>query len=112
MAAVGVFGIVSFLTSQRTREFGIRLALGASRSDVRLTVIRESFVPAVVGVLLGSVGAWVLARVVQSSVFGWEASGALAIAAVIVGVLLVAIAAAMLPAGRAARVDPAISLRE
>jgi len=112
LAAVGVFGIVSFLASQRTREFGIRLALGARRSDVRLTVLRESFVPALFGVVAGSLGAWALAQVVQSSVFGWEASGSFTIAAVITGVLIVAVIAAMLPAGRAARVDPAISLRE
>jgi len=112
LAAVGVFGIVSFLASQRTREFGIRVALGARRSQVKLTVIRESVVPALVGVVAGSLGAWALARVVQSSVFGWEASGSMAIVAVIAGVLIVAVVAAMLSAGRAAKVDPAISLRE
>jgi putative ABC transport system permease protein len=112
LAAVGVFGIVSFLTSQRTREFGIRVALGARRSDIRLTVIRESIAPALAGVAVGSLGAWGLGQIVQSSVFGWEASGAVAIAVVIAGVLLVAILAALLPASRAAKVDPAISLRE
>jgi ABC-type antimicrobial peptide transport system permease subunit len=65
-----------------------------------------------VGVVAGSLGAWGLARVVQSSVFGWEASGLVAIAVVIAGVLLVAILAALLPAGRVAKIDPAISLRE
>jgi predicted permease len=112
LAAVGVFGIVSFLASQRTREFGIRLALGATKSDVRLTVMRESFLPALVGVTVGSLGAWALSRAVQASVFGWEANGSLAIAAVIAGVLIVASVAAMLPAQRAAKVDPVASLRE
>jgi ABC-type antimicrobial peptide transport system permease subunit len=58
LAAIGVFRIVSFLMSQRTREFGIRVALGARRSDVGLTVIRESLIPALVGVAAGSLGAW------------------------------------------------------
>jgi predicted permease len=112
LAAIGVFGIVSFLVSQRTREFGIRVALGARRSDVRLTVIRESLMPALVGVAAGSLGAWALSQVVQSSVFGWEASGFQAVAVVIAAVLMVAVVAALAPAGRAARIDPAISLRE
>ena len=112
LAAIGVFGIVSFLVSERTREFGIRVALGARRSDVRLTVIRESLMPALVGVAAGSLGAWALSQVVQSAVFGWEASGLQAVALVIAGVLTVAVVAALAPAGRAARIDPAISLRE
>jgi len=112
LAAIGVFGIVSFLVSQRTREFGIRVALGARRSDVGLTVIRESLMPALAGVAAGSLGAWGLSRAVQSSVFGWEASGIMSIAIVIAGVLIVAVVAALAPASRAASIDPAISLRE
>ena len=111
LAVVGVFGIVSFLAAQRTREFGIRLALGARRKDVRLAVVRESLYPALIGVAFGSLGAWMLSRVVKSAVFDWEASGFQSAAAVVAGTLVVAVIAALAPASRAARTDPAISLR-
>jgi ABC-type antimicrobial peptide transport system permease subunit len=112
LAVVGVFGIVSFLVSQRTREFGIRLALGATRRNIQAAVIRESLLPAAGGVIAGSIGAWALARVVRSAVFEWDTSGGVAIAIVVVGLLLVATVAAFAPAVRASRVDPATSLRE
>ena len=112
LAVIGVFGIVSFLVSQRTREFGIRLALGATRADVRRSVITESLLPAIIGVTIGSVGAWLLGRAVRSAVFEWDTSGPIAIAIVITGLLGVAALAAFVPAIRASSIDPATSLRE
>jgi putative ABC transport system permease protein len=111
LAVVGVFGIVSFLAAQRTREFGIRLALGARRKDVRMAVVRESLYPALIGVAFGSLGAWMLSRVVKSAVFDWEASAVQSVAVVVAGTLVVAVVAALAPASRAAKTDPAISLR-
>jgi ABC-type antimicrobial peptide transport system permease subunit len=70
--AAKILCAISILVSQRTGEFGIRVALGARRSDVGLTVIRESLSPALAGVAVGSLGAWALWQVVQSSVFGWD----------------------------------------
>ncbi len=112
LALVGVFGIISFLVSQRTREFGIRLALGARRIDVKLAVLRDSVVPAAFGLLIGSLVAWLLGRTIESAVFGWEASGVQSIAIVAASVLTVSVIAAISPAARAARTDPAGSLRD
>jgi membrane-associated protease RseP (regulator of RpoE activity) len=111
LAGIGVFGLVSFLVEQRTREFGIRFALGARPIDVWGSVIRQSVTPAIIGLIAGSAGAWALESVVRSSVFGWQSSGTGAVAAVAVALLGVAIGAAVIPAGRAMRVDPAKTLR-
>ena len=111
LALVGVFGIVSFLVHQRTREFGVRIALGARPADIRSTVLQDSVRPALAGLALGTIGAWTLSSVVESTVFGWKTSG-LETFAVVAGVILgVAIVAALAPASRAARTDPAITLR-
>ena len=75
LAGIGVFGLVSYLVEQRTREFGIRFALGARPADVWQNVIRQSLVPAIVGLVVGVAGAWALESVVRSSVFGWQSSG-------------------------------------
>jgi hypothetical protein len=112
LAVIGVFGIVSFLVSQRTREFGIRLALGATRANIQASVIRESLLPAVFGVTAGAVGAWALGQVVRSAVFAWDANGPAAVAIVITALLVVVMLAAFAPAVRASGVDPATSLRE
>jgi len=111
LAGIGVFGLVSYLVEQRTREFGIRMALGARLQDIWRTVMRESLQPTVIGLTLGSAGALALESIVQSSVFGWKSSGITAVAIVAVGLLLVAVIAALVPAGRAARLDPARTLR-
>jgi len=81
------------------------------RQDIWRTVMRESLQPTVIGLVLGSAGALALESVVQSSVSGWKSSGLTAVAIVTVGLLLVAVAAALIPAGRATRVDPATTLR-
>jgi len=111
LALVGVFGIVMFIVQQRTREFAIRLALGAGRLDVVGTVLRTSVMPALAGLTIGLVGAWTLASVIQATVFGWEASGAQTFVLVAVAILSVAVIAALAPAVRATRTDPAASLR-
>ncbi|HET9272110.1 MAG TPA: ABC transporter permease, partial [Vicinamibacterales bacterium] len=111
LAGVGVFGLVSYLVEQRTREFGIRFALGARPADVWRSVIRQSLIPALAGLAVGIGGAWTLESVVRSSVFGWQSSGAGAIGAVAVALLGVTILAAAVPARRAMRIDPATTLR-
>lgn len=111
LAGVGVFGLVSYLVERRTREFGIRLAVGATRQHIWLSVMREAVHPAVAGLAMGSAGALALESMVQSTVFGWPSSGPLAVAAVVVILLSVAVIAALVPAARATRVDPALTLR-
>lgn len=111
LAGVGVFGLVSYLVQQRTREFGIRMALGARQMDVWRAVVRESIQPTIVGLVIGSLGAWALESVVKSSVFGWQSSGLVSVMLVAAGLLVVAVIAALVPAARAARIDPAVTLR-
>jgi hypothetical protein len=111
LAGVGIFGLVSYLVAQRTREFGIRLALGAGRRDIWRTVLRESITPSVAGLVVGVMAARLLERLVRSSVFGWEASGIAAVTVVCVAVLSVAVIAAVSPARRALRIDPVVVLR-
>ncbi|HET6196835.1 MAG TPA: FtsX-like permease family protein, partial [Acetobacteraceae bacterium] len=90
---------------------GIRMALGARRADVWRTVIRESLQPAAIGLGAGAIGAWALESVVRSSVFGWPASGWLSLAIVAAGLFSVATVAALIPAARATRIDPAVTLK-
>jgi putative ABC transport system permease protein len=111
LAGIGVFGLVSYLVEQRTREFGIRFALGARPLDVWRSVIRQSVNPAIIGLVIGVGAAWALESVVRSSVFGWQSSGPGAVLTVAVALLTVAVLAAAAPARRAMRVDPAITLR-
>lgn len=111
LAGIGIFGLVSYLVERRTREFGIRLAIGATRQHIWLCVVREAVYPALVGLAVGSAGALALESVVQSTVFGWPSSGPLAVAVVVLVLLSVAVLAALRPAARATRIDPALTLR-
>jgi hypothetical protein len=111
LAGIGVFGLVSYLVEQRTREFGIRIALGARPGRVWRSVVRESVGPAAVGLVAGAGVAWALESVVRSAVFGWQSSGIAAVAVVAVALLGVAVCAAALPARRAMRIDPALTLK-
>ncbi|HKW02470.1 MAG TPA: ABC transporter permease [Vicinamibacterales bacterium] len=111
LAAIGVFGLVSYLVAQRTREFAIRLALGAQPAQVWRSVIRGSIVPAVAGLSVGIGAAWALESVVRANMFGWPSSGPIALASVAPALLLVAVVAAIVPANRAMRADPVTVLR-
>jgi hypothetical protein len=111
LAAVGVFGVVSYIVERRTREFGIRLALGAPPADLWRSVSRQGVVPALVGLAIGVTGARALEQIVQGSVFGWPSSGAWAVSIVAVVLFAVAVAAAAAPARRAMRIDPVATLR-
>ena len=111
LTAVGIGSVVSYSVSRRTREIGIRLALGAHPGAVRRLVVAASIVPVVAGLLVGLVGAISLSRFVGTMLYGvtprdaWTYAGVLALLAV------TALAAAYLPARRAARVDPLVALR-
>jgi putative ABC transport system permease protein len=111
LAGIGVFGLVSYLVAQRTREFGIRLALGARSRDIWRAVGRESVMPAFAGLLMGVTAAWALERFIRSSVFGWPSSGIAAVMAVSAALFVVAIVAAAGPALRTLRIDPCVVLR-
>jgi ABC-type antimicrobial peptide transport system permease subunit len=106
-----LFGLMAYLVEQRTRDFGIRLAMGARARDVLRQLVIESLIPAGLGLALGLVAAWALEGVMRASMFGWESSGAAAavmVGTAVVGLGLVAIVG---PARRVLRIDPAITLR-
>jgi predicted permease len=111
LAALGLYGIVAYAVAQRTREIGIRSALGARRRDVLVLVMAQAARLAAVGAMLGIAGALVLTRVLAGQLYGVEATDPPTFAAVTVVLLLVALFAAWVPARRAARIDPMTALR-
>jgi ABC-type antimicrobial peptide transport system permease subunit len=111
LAATGIYGVVSHATEQRSREFGIRLALGAERGSVLRLVLRQGLVLAGAGVALGLAGAIAMGGVIRAQLFGIEPSDPVTLAAVSAGLAIVALVACYLPARRAVRVNPATVLR-
>jgi len=111
LAAVGIYGVMAFGVTQRTHEFGIRMALGAQASDIVTLVLKEGTILAVVGSVLGLVGAYFVGRAMQSTLYGVGALDLQAFAAVSFLLLIAALLASLLPAIRASRVEPDVALR-
>jgi predicted permease len=111
LAAIGLYGLMSYSVDQRTREIGIRMALGANRGRMLRAVLREAMMLAGLGVALGLGLAYALTRVLASLLFGVKASDPYAFAIVAAVLTVVAAAAALIPARRATTIDPAIALR-
>jgi predicted permease len=111
LTAVGIHGVLSYTVSQQTREIGIRMALGASRRLVLKEMLRQGMIGALLGAGIGLIGSLLLARLIASQLFGITATDPLTFAVVIVLLLLVAVIAAYLPARRATKVDPIVTLR-
>jgi len=111
LAAVGVYGVISYATSQRTREFGIRMALGATRGRVMSYVLRATVVLTTLGSLVGVVVAILLSRSLSSLLFEVSPLDLLSFSVAVALLALVSIGASLLPAWRASRVDPIISMQ-
>jgi predicted permease len=111
VAAIGLFGLMSYNVSRRTREIGIRMAMGAQRKEVLRLVLRESLLLVIAGIAIGIAAALGTGRFVASQLFGLEPTDPTTMMAVIVVMLVVSAAAGYLPARRAARVDPMVALR-
>jgi putative ABC transport system permease protein len=111
LAAVGVYGVLSFSVSQRTQEMGVRIALGATGADVLRLVVRQGLTLAAVGVVIGLVGAFGAARVIQSLLYNVTATDPISFAGVSLFLALMAGLASYVPARRATAVDPIVALR-
>ena len=111
LAILGVYSVVAFSTAQRSREIGLRMALGASARDVVLQMMRHGVVPAAVGIVLGLAASVSLTRILESYLFQVEAADSWVYAAVLVGGLALVAIASWIPARRAARFDPMLALR-
>jgi putative ABC transport system permease protein len=108
---VGLYGALAFAVSQRTRELGIRMALGAQAGDLLTMVIRQGMSLVAVGSLVGLAGSYGLARIIASLLFGVTATDPLIYLLTPFGLLLIALLACYIPARRATKVDPLVALR-
>jgi len=111
LAAVGVYGLISYSVAQRTREIGIRVALGARPSQVTVPIVREGLALTTIGVAIGLAGSFAATRLLATFLFGVDATDPLTFIAVAALLLAVAFAASYLPSRRALRVDPLTALR-
>lgn len=111
LAAVGIYGVISYSVAQRTREVGIRMALGAQTTDVLKLVVRDGLKLVVLGVLVGLGGAVLLTRLMNTLLFGVTPTDSFTYGAVTVVLIGVALAACYIPARRATKVDPLVALR-
>jgi putative ABC transport system permease protein len=111
LAAVGIYGMVSFAVTQRTHEIGVRMALGALRRDMLSLILRQSMRPAMIGVAIGLAGAVAISHILIAFLFGLSAMDPVTFLSVSAFLITVALLAGYLPARRASRVDPLVALR-
>jgi predicted permease len=111
LASVGVYGVAAYGAARRTREFGIRMALGATPAAVRRIVLGQMLGVTLAGILAGALGAWLLGPLIESVLFGTSATNPVIAILAAATLLLVAVIAADIPARRATRIDPVVALR-
>jgi putative ABC transport system permease protein len=111
MACVGIYGVISYLVSQRTREIGVRMALGAQRRDILRLVLSHGTKMTSLGAVLGMIASLGLTRLMASQLFGVRSYDPGTFACVVVLLMLVGVAASCIPAQRAMRLDPIVALR-
>jgi putative ABC transport system permease protein len=112
LAAIGTYGVLSYMVTERRREIGIRVALGAARSQMLIQIMKQGLQVAALGAAIGLAGALAVNRLIASLLFGVQPTDPATIALVIAAITAVAVLASWLPAWRASRVDPNIVLRD
>jgi ABC-type antimicrobial peptide transport system permease subunit len=111
LSCIGIYGLMSYIVSRRTNEIGIRIAIGASRADVRWLVMREIVLLVIIGTAVGIPVALAGSRLVTNMLFGMSGLNWISLAGSVAGLLLVGLIAGYLPAQRASRADPMVALR-
>jgi len=112
LSSLGIYGVLAYDVSQRTREIGIRGAIGASRGQIVAMVVKQGLWKTGVGLVLGLLGAFLLTRYMQTLLFAVQPTDPIVYAAVSAMLIAVAMVASYLPARRAAKIDPLIALRD
>jgi putative ABC transport system permease protein len=111
LAMIGIYGVLAYSVARRTREMGVRIALGATPGKVRKLILKQALMTALLGVGAGIVAAYAMTRLLQSMLFGVKATDPITFAMVTSLLLVIALLAAYVPARRATKVDPMIALR-
>jgi len=111
ISAVGIYGVMAYIVAQRTREIGVRMALGATRRRVVSMVMRSAGLLVAIGLIIGGVGAWSLSKAAEKFLFRLESNDPRAFAAAITALIVAALIASAIPARRAASIDPMEALR-
>jgi putative ABC transport system permease protein len=111
LTAIGLFGVIAYVVSQRTHEIGVRMALGARQNDVLKLVMRQGLQVTLIGLCIGLAAAFASARLLAPLLYGIAANDTATLVGVAIGVTAVAMLACYVPARRATRVDPAVALR-
>jgi putative ABC transport system permease protein len=111
LAAVGIYGVMSYSVTRRTHEIGIRVSLGASRGNILLLIVKQGMLLAFIGSAVGIGGALLLSRLMTKLLYGVHPNDPITFCAVAVILMIVALAASYIPARRAMRVDPMVALR-
>ena len=111
LAVVGLFGVMSYSVAQRTHEIGVRVAVGAAKTDILQLILKEGMGITIVGIVVGLFGTLAVSTILKSQLYGVSARDPLTFLGVILLLAMVALAACYIPARRATRVDPMVALR-
>ena len=111
LAAVGIYGVMAYAVTQRTREIGIRMALGATSTSVLTLVVKQALILVSIGLVLGIAGAFGLTRYIANELYGVKPTDPVTFTVVSAGLVVVAVLASLIPTRRAVSVDPTVALR-